>query len=123
MWIRTISGCCSAALAVVGDAGGVRWARPAPSAAERRELRSRANRIKARLIVGRKRLTDALLAEVRGELLRNELIKVRLDEEDADEAESLARDLAVQVPCHLVQRIGRVALLNRRAGTEKKTGV
>ena len=87
---------------------------PPPSASEKRELRSRANRIKARLIVGRKRLTEAVLAEVRKELDRNELIKVRMDEDDAAEAERLAHELAERVPCHLIQRIGRVALLFRQ---------
>lgn len=83
-----------------------------PTPAEKRELRSRANRLKARLIVGRKRLSDALLEEVRGELGRHELIKVRLEEDDAREAQALAEELAERVPCHLIQRIGRVALLH-----------
>lgn len=87
---------------------------PAPSTTEKRELRSRANRLKARLIVGRKRLTESVLTEVRQELDRNELIKVRMDEDDAAEAERLAQELAERIPCHLVQRIGRVALLYRR---------
>jgi RNA-binding protein len=76
-------------------------------------MRSQANRLKARLVVGRKGLTEAVLAEVRGELQRHELIKVRLDEDDADEAELLAMELAERVPAHLIQRIGRVALLYR----------
>jgi len=93
---------------------------PEPTSAQRREFRARANRLKARLIVGRKGLTDAVLAEVRGELQRHELIKVRLDEDDADEAEALAHELAERVPAHLIQRIGRVALLYRpNAETEK----
>jgi RNA-binding protein len=86
---------------------------PAPASAKQRELRALANRLKARLIVGHKGLTDSLLAEVRGELGRSELIKVRLDEEDADAAELLAHELAERVPAHLIQRIGRVALLYR----------
>jgi RNA-binding protein len=94
------------------DAG----AGPAPTAGQRRELRSRSNRIKARLVVGRKRLTEALLDEVRGELQRNELIKVRLEAEAAGEAELLAVELAEKAPCHLIQRIGRVALLYRQRG-------
>lgn len=89
---------------------------PAPTTSERRALRARANRLKARLIVGRRRLSEPLLEEVRGELGREELIKVRLDEDDADEADRLAGELADRVPCHLVGRIGRVALLYRRPG-------
>jgi RNA-binding protein len=91
---------------------------PAPTPAERRELRSQANRLKARLSVGRKGLTEPLLAEVRNELARNELIKVRLEEDEADEAELLALELAEKAPCHLIQRIGRVALLYRRRSLE-----
>lgn len=89
---------------------------PAPASALRRELRSRAQRLKARLILGRKGLTEPFLAELRGELKRQELVKVRLDEEDAEEADRLARALAKAVPCHFLQRIGRVALLYQPGG-------
>lgn len=87
---------------------------PAPNSAQRRELRSRAQRLKARLVVGRKGITEPFLAEVRGELARLELVKIRIDEDDADEADRLAAELAERVPCHLIQRIGRVALLFRQ---------
>jgi RNA-binding protein len=84
----------------------------------RRELRSRAQRLKARLTVGRKGLTGPFLEEVRGELGRHELVKVRLDVDEADQADELAGALAEAVPCHLIQRIGRVALLYRPDGQE-----
>lgn len=93
---------------------------PKPTPAQQRALRSQANRLKARLIVGRKGLTEAVLAEVRGELQRHELIKVRLDEENADEAELLAMELAERVPAHLIQRIGRVALLYKARSEGEK---
>ena len=93
---------------------------PEPTSAQRREFRSQANRLKARLIVGRRGLTDSILAEVRGELQRHELIKIRLDEDDAREAEALAHELAARAPAHLIRRIGRVALLYRpRAASEQ----
>lgn len=84
---------------------------PAPAAASLRELRARGQKLKARLALGHKGLSDPFVQEVRAELARSELIKVRIEEEDRGEADRLAEELARRVPCHLVQRIGRVALL------------
>ena len=86
---------------------------PAPTARLRRELVARANRLKAQLSLGRQGLTDALVAHVRAELDRADLLKIRIDIDDRDEAERAAEELAARIPCHLVQRIGRVALLYR----------
>ena len=86
---------------------------PAPTPQLRRGLLARGNRLKAHLSLGRQGLTDALVAHVRGELDRADLLKIRIDIDDRDEAARAAEELAARIPCHLVQRIGRVALLYR----------
>jgi RNA-binding protein YhbY len=84
---------------------------PPPTGAARRELLSRGHALKARLLIGRAGLSDPLLAQVRQVFTHADLLKVRLDAESADQADALAADLAARVPCHLIRRIGRVALL------------
>jgi RNA-binding protein len=77
-------------------------------------MRSRGQRMKARLVLGRKGLSEPFLAEVRAEFQRDELIKIRIEADDAEGTDRLAKELAAGVPCHLIQRIGRVALLYRQ---------
>jgi RNA-binding protein len=91
---------------------------PPPAGAARRELLSRSHALKAHLFVGRAGLSDPLLAQVRQEFTQTDLLKVRLDADSAAQADTLAADLAARVPCHLIRRIGRVALLYR-PGREK----
>ncbi|HSW46107.1 MAG TPA: YhbY family RNA-binding protein [Phycisphaerae bacterium] len=86
---------------------------PAPAAAERRKLRSRANQIKASLVVGRQGLSEAFLRKIRQMFDRIDLLKVRLDVANAVESDEMASALAKQVPCHLVGRVGHVAVLYR----------
>lgn len=84
-----------------------------PSARLRRTLVGRGHQLKARLTVGRAGLTDAFIRQVREVLAHADLVKVRIDCDDRDEAAGMAAELARRVPCHLVQRVGRVALLYR----------
>jgi RNA-binding protein YhbY len=84
---------------------------PPPAATGRRELLGRGHALKAHLLVGRAGLSDPLLAQVRQAFINTDLLKVRLDADSADQADALAADLAARVPCHLIRRIGRVALL------------
>ncbi len=93
-----------------------RWsdAGPAPTRAERRPLVKRGHVLKAQLAVGRAGLTEAFLRQVRSAFSNTDLLKVRLEADKADESDSLALELADRVPCHLVQRVGRVALLYRK---------
>ena len=88
---------------------------PAPTKADRRGLLKRGHTLKAHLAVGRGGLTDAFILQVRGVFDHADLIKVRLEADDADESDLLADELAKRIPCHLVQRVGRVAILYRAA--------
>lgn len=91
---------------------------PPPAAAARRALLSRGHTLKAHLFVGRSGLSDPLLAQVRQAFTHVDLLKVRLDADSTDQADALAADLAARVPCHLIRRIGRIALLYH-PGSEK----
>jgi len=77
-------------------------------------LLGRGHRLKAKLTLGRQGLTETFAAHVRQCFEHTDLLKVRIDCDDRDEAQQMAVALAASIPCHLIQRTGRVALLYRR---------
>ena len=81
------------------------------SSAERRALTARGHRLKARLIIRAGDLSEAVVDHVRRALGQQELIKVRISTDDREECARAAEELARRVPCQLVQRVGRIALL------------
>jgi RNA-binding protein len=80
---------------------------------ERRTLAAQANRLKARVIIRAAALSEATVAHVRRAFGQRELLKVRISTDDRAECAEVARRLAEQIPCELVQVVGRVALLYR----------
>ncbi len=86
------------------------------TSAERQVLRARANAIKSQMSVGREGLTPAVIEAIRSALRRNDLIKVRIRAADHAEADEVARQIVEAVPCDLVARTGRVAVLYSPAG-------
>ena len=85
------------------------------TAAQTRFLRGQAHDLKALLQVGGKGVTDALVAEVDGALEHHELIKVKLAGDDRDARAAMIDALCTRTDAALVQRIGHVAVLYRRA--------
>lgn len=83
----------------------------APAGRERRRLAGLGHRLKAKVMVGRGGVTDAVVEEIRRALTHTDLLKVRIDASTPAETDALAGDVASRVPCHLIQRVGRVALL------------
>jgi RNA-binding protein len=83
------------------------------SSRERRALAARGNRLKASVIIRADELSDATVAHVRNAFGEKELLKIRINTDDREECSRVAVELAARVPCELVQRIGRVALLYR----------
>jgi len=88
------------------------------SSAERRALTAQGNRLKARVIIRADELSDATVAHVRQAFGDKELIKVRISTDDRAQCLQTAQELAERIPCELVQRVGRVALLYRPATDE-----
>ena len=84
------------------------------SPAERKELRARAHKLDAVVMIGAKGLTDEVVKEVDLALKAHELIKVR-----APSLERGAREVALQALCErtgaeAVQAIGKVFVIYRK---------
>jgi RNA-binding protein len=88
------------------------------SSAERRALVAKGHRLKARVVIRADEISDSTVAHVRQALAGQELIKVRINTDDRQECLQAAQELAGRIPCELVQRVGRVALLYRPAPEE-----
>ncbi len=82
------------------------------TSAQRRALAARGNRIKASVTIA-DTLSDSVVAHVRKAFGKRDLIKVRIATEDREVFAQTAAELAERIPCVLVQRIGRIALLYR----------
>ncbi len=85
------------------------------SSGQRRVLASEGHRLKAHVIIRADDLSDATVAHVRQAFGDRELIKVRISTDDRQQCLLAAQELADRIPCELVQRVGRVALLYRPA--------
>jgi RNA-binding protein YhbY len=94
------------------DAGRGRPAAPSEST-RRRRLAARAHALKPLATLSPERLDDGAIAHVRQLLQAHELAKVRIDCDDRSAFEAAAAEVAVRVPCEVVQRIGRVVVLHR----------
>lgn len=86
---------------------------PAVDRALRRQLLTQANRLAAKVVVGRAGLTDAVVAQVRQVFEKIELLKVRVEAERGAEADEVGEQLAYRVPCHCLRRVGKVLILYR----------
>jgi RNA-binding protein len=85
------------------------------SSSKRRALAAKGNRLKAHVIIRAAELSDAAVEHVRQAFDDQELIKVRISTDDRQRCRQAAQELAERIPCELVQRVGRVALLYRPA--------
>lgn len=88
------------------------------SSRERRALAARGHRLKPSVIIRAGELSAATVAQVRGAFGEKELIKIRISTDDRAACTQAAIELAERIPCELVQRVGRVALLYRPAAEE-----
>jgi len=83
------------------------------TSAEKRALKARGNRLAVRVILSERELTDAAVEHVRTAFGRDDLLKVRVNTKDREICASILSQLAQRVPCEIVQRVGRAALLYR----------
>ena len=81
-----------------------------PDPRAKRALKARGHQLKAILTLGRQGVSDAFIEEVSHCFDATDLIKVRIAADDAAETQSLAEAIAARVPCHFIQRVGRVVL-------------
>jgi RNA-binding protein len=80
--------------------------------AEIRNLKARAQRLKATLKVGKRALSAEFLQALDEALSHHELVKVKFDE-FKDQKRELAPQLAEKTGSHLVTRVGNVVVLYR----------
>lgn len=86
---------------------------------QKNHLRGLAHALHPLVIVGEKGLTDNLLEETRLALEAHELIKVRVNAADREEREERIQTLVDATASQLVQKIGHIAVLYRRAKKPK----
>jgi len=93
------------------------------SSDERRALKAQSHAIKAKIIIGRGGLNEAIVDQVRQALAHQALVKVRAPQRETAEVDALGRQLVAAVPCELVGRTGFVMTLYRRGegGAEPTT--
>lgn len=85
------------------------------TAAQRKHLKALAHARKAVVQLGNAGVTEAVLKELDRALERHELLKVRLPALEREQRAVMARKLCDAGNAELVQEIGRVAVLYRRA--------
>ena len=80
---------------------------------QRQFLKGRAHALSPVVRIGKSGLTPAVIQETKTALRAHELIKVRVEAEDADDRKGLAERLAGDTDAQLVARVGKVAVLYR----------
>ncbi|TVP55491.1 MAG: YhbY family RNA-binding protein [Halomonadaceae bacterium] len=85
------------------------------SSEQRRQYRSIAHNLKPLVTVSDEGPTDGMVAELERALNDHELVKIKLSSTDRDDRQAAISDLCQRTGAELVQTIGKVAVLLRRA--------
>lgn len=85
------------------------------SIAEKKRFRRIGHELKPIVMLGGQGLTEAVLAEVDRALEQHELIKVKIAGEDREERHAIIEEMVKISKAQLVQSIGKVVVLYRRA--------
>ncbi len=88
--------------------------------AQIRDLKARAQRLKATVKVGKEGLSSQFIAALDEALNHNELLKVKFDE-FKEQKKELTPQLAEKTGSHLVTRVGNVVVLFRAKAQNEKT--
>jgi len=83
------------------------------TAKQRQYLRGLAHPLAPVVRVGKGRLTGSIVAETGRALEAHELIKVRIESDDASERREIAERLAAETDAELAGTIGKLAILYR----------
>ncbi len=84
-----------------------------------RKLKSIGQRLDPVLVIGRNGVTDSFVKGLNEALDMHELVKVRFGD-FKDKKDELAPELAAKVDCHLIQRVGHVALFFRQQAAPER---
>ena len=90
------------------------------SANDTRALRAAAHKLKPIVLIGKAGVTEAVLAELNIALDHHELIKIKVPGEDREARRVAIEAVAGQSGAQLVQVIGHIAVLYRKAPQETK---
>jgi len=82
---------------------------------ERQTLVAASHPLKPVVVLKSGPVPPAVVEQVRRGFAHQELIKVRVQADSGEECDETGAELAVQVPCEVVKRIGRIVLLYRPA--------
>ena len=85
---------------------------------QRQFLKGRAHALSPVVRIGKGGLTDGVIAETKTALRAHELIKVRIEVEDAKARREAGRRLAEDTDAQLVGAVGKVAILYRERDEE-----
>ena len=83
------------------------------TARQRQYLEGLAHDLSPVVRIGKGRLTPAVVEEARKSLLAHELVKVRINVDDASQRRALAEELAQSTGADLAGTIGKLAILYR----------
>jgi RNA-binding protein len=82
---------------------------------ERKRLRQIGHALNPVVMLGDKGLTEAVVEELNRALNDHELIKVKIVAEDREERAALIEELSAQTGAEVVQKIGKIALIYKKA--------
>lgn len=82
---------------------------------QRREYRALAHHLKPVLLIGDNGISEGLTRELERALDDHELIKIKVSSSDRDERRQMIEEACEATGAELVQTIGKVAVLLRRA--------
>lgn len=82
---------------------------------ERKRLKGLAHHLDPVVQIGRKELTEEVIAEAERAITSHELIKVRIESDDRDERRRITKALADRLGASHVDSIGKIAILWREA--------
>lgn len=82
---------------------------------ERKRLRQIGHALNPVVMLGDKGLTEAVVEELNRALNDHELIKVKIVAEDREERAALIEELSAQTGAKVVQKIGKIALIYKKA--------
>lgn len=85
------------------------------SPAQRREYRALAHNLKPVIMIGEKGLTDSLMQELDRALNDHELIKIKVASAEREARHEMITQVCTASGAELVQTIGKIAVLLRRA--------
>ncbi|HDY99033.1 MAG TPA: ribosome assembly RNA-binding protein YhbY [Pseudomonas sabulinigri] len=87
------------------------------SSAQKKDLKRIGHHLKPIVIISEQGISEGVLAELDRALNDHELIKIRVTVSDRDAKQALINDACKQSGSELVQVIGKMAILLRRAKT------